>query len=485
MTTYKIDIKKIIAGLYEGENATLTINYTTETGRGNITINNMCEIFPVAAGKLKTVIDIIKKAENPTEPATVLYNFLKTCADHLNNIYNKIDPVNDEEKRDRAEIANAIKKYNANINTLCKYFNFECSQAAEPVKMLKTNVVVKLWDSAKNAPKVENRTGKRFIKNGVVFHAYKTKKTVNIIIPCCGLSCVTYDGAINAAPEYITPELLNTIKNFDFEKVNNELLTLLENAENIVLNNDLVLPEPAEKEPEPATTPDADENTTPEPEPAPELTAATDPDINNAINIINNDIKYTIIAGPHNNYDIIAQTQNDYNFKMYSILIDAAGVVKRYAITTNNNSRSYCNNRYFNNENVKQLIDLYNKLKELHLLPEYTPLTAPGEAPRAENLNAKKPAPPVYIALVYYGLCNAARAARIAAYNTAVIYNYTRPKTAQKHAKSTKPYYYTTNYKNTEKRPGKTAPAVVYTLHAVRGIFHRSNAANRMLYNTC
>ena len=439
MTTYAIDTKRIINHYFMenyNENKTLTINYTTGTGRGCFTINNMIDFFPVAAGKFKIIIDLLKKAENPAEPAEVLYHFLKTCADHLTGIRDRCEPINDQEKRSRAELTNAIKKYNANIEALCKVFNFAPAEDREAVKMKKTTVAALKYDSARGGYCVENHEGKKFIKGGVIFHAYKIKKQVYIILPCCGLSCAKYEGAITTAPEYITPDLLEKIKTWDFTEPAARFKEVLNGAENIILNDDINALPVAEAETTPATAPAETtttapaevDNATPETpaaepanktpdtapaeeatEPAPDITP--DPDINNAINIIDNNFKYTIIADPHGHYNIIAQQVEP--FKMFSIRIDNAGGVQVYSITTATYNKLYYKDKYFNNDNVKLLLELYYKLNACGLLPDYLPsATTAANIKQIYNRHiTPRQAAPLYYTFIYYKLLTSARTA--------------------------------------------------------------------------
>ena len=258
-------IKRIIHNYYmdnyELEKA-LNIEYRTETGRGRFTINNMIDFFPVPAGKIKVIIDILKKAAAPQEPARVLYDHLRRCAEHLSTLRDKQDGATDDSKNTRAELTNAIKKYNANIDALTKIFDFEKVADNNAVKMSKCEVVALVYDPVKKY-KLVNYTGKRFIKGGRVFHVYKKGPVCCVIVPACGLACVQYTGAITTAPEYITPELLEKISKFDFTEANNRFNEAIKAADNIVLNNDITNPEPVPAEAEtPATAEATQENET-------------------------------------------------------------------------------------------------------------------------------------------------------------------------------------------------------------------------------
>lgn len=251
MNTYACNIKRIINKYFLDNyelNTVLNIDYRTDSGRGHFTINNMQDFFPVPAGKMKIIIDIIKKADAPQEPAGVLYDYLRRCAEHLTILRDKTDGITDQEKRTRAELTNAIKKYNANIEALTKYFDFEKVADNNAVKMEKCEVVTLKYDPVYHNYNAVNYTGKRFTKGGHIFHVYKVNRLTYIIIPCCGLACVQYDGAINTAPEYITPELLEKINNWDFTEANKRFIDALKTAENIIINDDIITPAPAEAE---------------------------------------------------------------------------------------------------------------------------------------------------------------------------------------------------------------------------------------------
>ena len=147
--------------------------------------------------------------------------------------------------------------------------------------------------------------------------------------------------------------MIEKLKKINFKQLHNDFIELLTGAENIVLNDDLNAPAPAqETKPEPApaapadNTPARPEEKTTEKAPATPAEPTTenkpapvpDPDINNAINIIDNNYKYTIIAGPHNRYDVIAQT-SAAPLKMFSIAIDAGGRIQVYISTTTAGTR--------------------------------------------------------------------------------------------------------------------------------------------------
>lgn len=255
MKNNKIDIDRIIYNFLldnviaaDPFETVLNIDYKTDTGRGRFIINNLQQFLPAAPGKMKTLIDICLKAEAPQEPAGVLYNYLQACAEHLTAIRNKIDPVTDQDKKDRAQLTNEIKRYNNNIEALRKYFDFAPAEDQNATKMQKVEVLTLKYDPAGRAYKAENHTGKRFIKGGRVFHVYKVKTLTYIIIPCCGLPVLTYEGDIKAAPEYITADILEKLEKIDYIELNIKLFDIIENAENIVLNEDLTLPAPAADE---------------------------------------------------------------------------------------------------------------------------------------------------------------------------------------------------------------------------------------------
>ena len=167
----KLNINDILYNAFMEENTTLTIDYTTASGAGKFTINNMRDVFPMAAGKMKIIIDMINRAADPMQPATVLYNYLKKCADYLTELRAKIDGINDEEKNERAQLTNAIKKYTANIETLCKYFEFERATDPDAVKMTKTEVVTLEFDRYKNKKTPVNKKVIN-LQNAVMFSTF-------------------------------------------------------------------------------------------------------------------------------------------------------------------------------------------------------------------------------------------------------------------------------------------------------------------------
>ena len=244
----------------------LTVDYTTETGRGRFTVF-LPDRFPTTAHNMKLFIDMFLKAGNPEETARGLYEYLKKCSDYLTDFRNRIEGINDTEKKDRAALAAAIKKYNANIEALCKVFAFDQVQDTDAIKMQKTDVVTVIYDRAKNTPVAVNKTGYRFTKAGRVFHVYKENKTVYIIIPEVGQAVATYTGDIKTAPEYITARLLDQLAKIDLIPLYNNFIEILKESDNIILNNDIKTPETApatteEKEPAPAAVPEADQTAT-------------------------------------------------------------------------------------------------------------------------------------------------------------------------------------------------------------------------------
>lgn len=362
-------------------NDILEINYTTNTGRGCFRVY-MPDRFPTTAHNMKLFIDMFLKAGNPEEAAHGLYEYLKKCSDFLTMLRDRTLTDTDQEKKDRAALTNQIKKYNNNIEALCKVFNFDTVQDPETVKMTKIDTVAVVYENARYTAK--NKRGYRFIKAGHVFHVYKEGKTAHVLVPCCGLSIADYDGDIKAAPQYITDHIIKLLNN-GYTKLTgayNRLMSLIAEAENLILNQDIKAPEevqettpatPEEKAPAPAAAPEeieTEKEATAAPEevkeaPAPEV--APDPDIDNAINVFDNEYKYTIIARPHGSYDVIAQCTATFTY--LSIIVNAAGAVCHYR----SNNRGYCNEKYYNNNNVKMLYGLYEKLQRLGLLPEYTP----------------------------------------------------------------------------------------------------------------
>lgn len=354
----------------------LTIDYTTDTGRGRFVVS-LPDRFPTTAHNMKLFIDMFLKAGNPEETARALYDYLKKCNDYLTDFRNRIEGINDTEKKDRAALTAAIKKYTANIEALCKVFNFDTVQDENAIKMQKTDVVTVIYDHTKNAPVAVNKAGYRFTKAGRVFHVYKDTKTVYIIVPEVGQAVATYTGDIKTAPEYITARLLEKLAKIDLIPLYNNFMEILKESDNIILNNDIKTPEtapatPEEKEPAPAAVPEADQTATAptEANQAPETPhpdVVKDPDIYNAINIYDNDDKYIIIAAPHGRYDVICQ--NTYTYFTMSITVNNSGVIERYY----NGTRTYYKDKYFKNEGVTLLYDLYKRLLTLGLLPEYKP----------------------------------------------------------------------------------------------------------------
>lgn len=240
----------------------LTVDYTTETGRGRFVVS-MNDRFPTTAHNMKLFIDMFLKSGNPEETARVLYEYLKKCSDYLADFRNRIEGINDTEKKDRAALTAAIKKYTANIEALCKVFAFDQVQDTDAIKMQKTDVVTVIYDRAKNAPVAVNKTGYRFTKAGRVFHVYKENKTVYIIIPEVGQACAEYAGDIKTAPEYITVRLLEKLAKIDLIPLYNKLIDIIKESDNIILNNDIKAPAtPEEKEPAPAAVPEADQTAT-------------------------------------------------------------------------------------------------------------------------------------------------------------------------------------------------------------------------------
>lgn len=377
----------------------LTIDYITDTGRGCFVVS-LPDRFPTTAHNMKLFIDMFLKAGNPEETARGLYEYLKKCSDFLTDFRNRIEGINDTEKKDRAALTAAIKKYTANIETLCKTFNFDAVQDENAIKMQKTEVVTVIYDRAKNAPVAVNKTGYRFTKAGRVFHVYKENKTVFVIVPEVGQAVATYTGDIKTAPEYITALLLEKLAKIDLIPLYNKLMDIIKESDNIILNNDIKSPAtPEEKEPAPAAVPEVDQTATApteanqEPETArPE--PVKDPDINNAINIYDNDDKYIIIAAPHGRYDVICQ--DTYSYFTMSITVNNSGVIERYY----NGTRTYYKDKYFKNEGVTLLYDLYKRLLTLGLLPEYKPSDTTRDNIKG-IYNRHNPAPASYTMQLY------------------------------------------------------------------------------------
>ena len=218
-------------------NDILTINYITATGKGCFKLL-MPAKFPTTAATMKIIIDMFLKAEAPEAEARPLYDYLTKCVEALKDFRELAKKAG--EPGEVAQVTNEIKRYNANIEALCKYFKFEAAEDSEAVKMKKVEVVKQ---GTKNGKKfVENRTGKKFVKYGHVFHVYKEPKGDSyIIIPCCGIAAIAYNGGIAEAPEHITPDLIAKMDKLNFKKMNDDFLEVLEGAENVVINDDIYI----------------------------------------------------------------------------------------------------------------------------------------------------------------------------------------------------------------------------------------------------
>ena len=276
------------------ESDILVIDYTTGTGRGRFTVK-MWELLPAPAGKMKILIDILRRATDPGAAVDTVYNYLEKCADYIEKLRDKIPDDNNEEKKDRAQCAAEIKRYNTNIDALCKAFKLEKKTKRDVITLHKTDVITRERDAVKGEI-VKSHKGYKFTKNGRVFHVYKYKSTCYIIVPCCGIACAQYAGDVKTAPEYITEKLLQQLDKIDFVPLYNAFIAAVNNATDIIINSDIKAPEkpaePAEPEqttPEPAqpeTAPAADQETASattapaEPTPAPvntEQRPAADP----------------------------------------------------------------------------------------------------------------------------------------------------------------------------------------------------------------
>lgn len=344
----------------------LIINYETESGKGTFKVF-MPDRFPTTAHNIKIFIDMFHKALDNGATARVLYDYLIKCREFLNDLRERTPDYTDDDKKTRAALAGNIKKYDSNIATLAKDFNFETIKT-DAVKMQKVNLLVDRMEGGRR--KAVNKKGYRFIKAGHVFHVYKENRTCFVIVPCCGLAIANYEGNINAAPEYINENVLNLMNNRvdRLDAAYNHFMEIINESDNIVLNDDIKAPE----ETAPAPTEEKTETATPEAKEvetsetfAPEV--VQDRDINNAVNIIDDNGKYTIIAAPHGRYDVI-YNDLETNFNM-SITISGSGKIERYY----NGNRSYYMEKYFNNDGVKELYAIYEKLRDLQLLPAYLP----------------------------------------------------------------------------------------------------------------
>lgn len=383
-------------------NDILTINYITATGKGCFKLL-MPAKFPTTAATMKIIIDMLLKAEVPEAEARPLYDYLTKCVEALKDFRELAKKV--DEPGDVAQVTNEIKRYNANIEALCKYFKFEAAEDPEAVKLQKVEVVKQ---GTKNGKKfVENRTGKKFVKYGHTFHVYKEPKgDCYIIIPCCGIAALAYNGGIAEAPEHITKDLITKLDKLNFKELNKAFVEVLEGAENVVINEDINIiyndetTAPAEEAPRPeaveneTTAPATAEET--ENKPRPHAEVAPDPDINNAINLCDTNYCYTIIAEPHGCYTVIGQ--NTAIFKYISIRIDSTGAIQLYS----NGKNNYTENKYFHNDNTVLLYDLYEKLFALDLLPHYEPTETTRENIKGiyNRHTTPRPQPPYYIAVI-------------------------------------------------------------------------------------
>ena len=187
----------------------LIINYETESGKGTFKIF-MPDRFPTTAHNIKIFIDMFHKALDNGATARVLYDYLVKCREFLNDLKERTPDYTDDDKKTRAALAGHIKKYDSNIATLAKDFNFETIKT-DAVKMQKVNLLVDRMENGRR--KAVNKKGYRFIKAGHVFHVYKENRTCFVIVPCCGLAIANYEGNINAAPEYINENVLHLMNN--------------------------------------------------------------------------------------------------------------------------------------------------------------------------------------------------------------------------------------------------------------------------------
>lgn len=229
---YILTNKEIIS-----KNDILTINYITATGKGCFNVL-MPAKFPATAHDMNIFIDMFYKAENPEAEARPLYDYLIKCVEALKDFRELAKKVN--EPANVAQVTNEIKRYNANLEKLCKAFKFEAAEDPEAVKMKKVEVVKQ---GTKNGKKfVENRTGKKFVKYGHIFHVYKEPKgDCYIIIPCCGIAAIAYNGGIAEAPEHITKDLITKLDKLNFKELNKAFIEVLEGAENVVINDDIYI----------------------------------------------------------------------------------------------------------------------------------------------------------------------------------------------------------------------------------------------------
>lgn len=276
----------------------LTLDYHTETGHGTIKID-MVQKIPATAHDIKLIIDITRRADDPKAAAAPLYNYLKKCLDFLNLLLEKTPNDTDQDKKDRAEITNEIKKYNRNLDALLKVYDFDQVETAEAVTMKNVNIV-KLGQRH-GVPYAENVKGKRFVKAGHVFHVYKTKNDCYILIPCTGLAAVVYNGNIADAPEYITDDLISKLDKLDYTQLQKRLLDIAEAADNVILNDDIYITYTAETEEEKTTEVNQEPDT---------IEIKDDEIITNQKQVTYNNKRYKIWLDCVNNY--VIECKQDY-----------------------------------------------------------------------------------------------------------------------------------------------------------------------------
>lgn len=347
----KKDFKAILNynGIIE-ETEVLTLDYNTETGHGTIKFD-MVQKIPCTAHDMKLILDIISRANDPKAAAAPLYDYIKKCLDFLNLMLEKTPDHTDEDKKDRAELTNIIKKYNRNLDALLKVYDFEKVETVEAVKMQNVNIVkIGMKNGAYFA---ENKKGKKFKKAGHVFHVYKNKKDCYILVPCTGYAAVVYNGLITDAPEFITNDLIEKLDKINFEELQKRLLELVETSNNIVLNDDIYKLYNTELKNDPEENQD-----TPKEETATVIVKDHETIIN-AKTVIYNNTTYTITNDCTNNYIIACDM--DY-------------------ITITENIDLVENSPGITDDKKLELLQVYKLVAYYKKLPNYTP-----PAPAAET----------------------------------------------------------------------------------------------------
>lgn len=189
-------------------------------GSGHFAIN-MNSAFPMPKKDFSKICDYVNTANNRETAAQKMHNYisgqlkivnteLETCV--TNTGY-------------KTKVIAQIKKWNAMIETLKKFFfdilpDAKTEENAEIVKT-KTTTVYPLCHESGKGTFIDTTTGYKFIKYGILFHAYKNKKTGYhyTIIPCTGLSVGIMEKTKNKLIAAITEKTAKLITDI----FNNEL----------------------------------------------------------------------------------------------------------------------------------------------------------------------------------------------------------------------------------------------------------------------